>query len=269
METRYHGFLLSDYQVREILSAEKENAICAKCEGLPCKKNQNPNYQSVIQVSGQQILLATKKCKYAQSAFRQREVDEKLRLAKIPARYKGKTFEDYQVDNDNADAVAKAKKYLKNPQNGLLFYGKPGRGKSLLAAIISQEMLKKGKSVIFRDVPSLLENLQQSYDNKNNGTINEKMEALTKVDLLVLDDVGTEKPTEWAITRLYLIINERYNANKPMIVTSNYSGVELAKRLNNPVGAKSEGVTGNRIVSRLSEMCEVATLGGRDRRIGK
>ena len=129
--------------------------------------------------------------------------------------------------------------------------------------------MKSGKSVIFGDVPSLLEDLRSSYGKDNDNHIEEQMNAFSQADLVVLDDVGTEKPTEWAVNRLYLIINDRYNANKPLIITSNYTSKEIEERLNNPTDAKTAGVTGSRIVSRIAEMCKVLTIRGEDRRVKK
>ena len=114
-------------------------------------------------------------------------------------------------------------------------------------------------------MPTLLEILRSSFDDPNTK-ITDLMDDLAKVDLLVLDDLGTENPTEWAVERLYSIINQRYNAEKPLIVTSNFRLKEVADRLNNPKN-KREGypsVTGDRIVSRLAQMCERIELTGRD-----
>ncbi len=73
--------------------------------------------------------------------------------------------------------------------------------------------------------------------------------------LLILDDLGAEKPTEWVRERMYEIVNQRYEWMRPIIVTSNLSPAQLAKQV------------GQRVASRLMEMCEVVELDGRDRRL--
>ena len=266
-----YGFVPNDFDIGRIERVEAENAICATCEGLPCKKSQNLNWQSLIKADSakQRIDIFSKRCKYAETAKLQKSIERNFRLSQIPAKYIGKTFEDYVTDKSNIDALNAAKEFAKNLQHGLILHGKPGRGKTFLAAITAQEVLKQGKSAIFGDVPSMLEDLRSNYSKNNDNRLEEQMKALAKADLVVLDDIGTEKPTEWAVNRLYLVVNDRYNANKPLIVTSNYTSKEIAERLNKPTDAKSAGVTGDRIVSRIMEMCEVFSIRGEDRRLKK
>ena len=128
--------------------------------------------------------------------------------------------------------------------------------------------MKKHKSVIFGDVPSLLDDLKSTFDAKTKN-LDDLMESLTAADLLVLDDLGTEVPTEWACERIYLIINQRYNAEKPMIVTSNFRLGEIGRRMNKPKKRETVEpiITGNRIVSRLAQMCNRVELRGEDWRL--
>ena len=85
------------------------------------------------------------------------------------------------------------------------------------------------------------------------------MKQLLNVDMLVLDDIGTEYSTDWAKGELYKIINGRYNNGGALVVTSNYGKDELKARFGNDQ-------TGERIVSRLTQMCEAIQIGGNDRR---
>ena len=114
----------------------------------------------------------------------------------------------------------------------------------------------------------MLDDLKSTFDSKNKS-LDDLMESLTTADLLVLDDLGTESPTDWAVERIYLIINQRYNAEKPLIVTSNFKLSEVGQRLNEPKKSENKfpSVTGKRIVSRLAQMCKRIEIKGRDRRI--
>lgn len=106
------------------------------------------------------------------------------------------------------------------------------------------------KPVEWRNVPSLLEDVRRSFDSPETAP-----NGLDRAPLLVLDDIGAEKPSEWVEERLYCIINERYETGLPVIVTSNLTPAKLGQRV------------GARLTSRLTEMCDVHGLGGRDRRL--
>lgn len=250
------NLFLIDIKREEILGK-----ACENCKGYPCVKDSGKGFRHIICENGGELEIRYVPCQYAIAQKRQARAKRQFKLAKIPAMYVGKTFADYKVDANNKNAVAWAKR-LEN----LYLFGSPGTGKTFLASIMAQEFLKQGKSVIFGDVPTLLDQLKGTFNNDSDSTLEELMKTLSEVDVLILDDLGTETPTEWAIERLYLIINNRYNAQKPLIVTSNYSPDAASRRLNKPKGAP-EGVTGSRIISRISQMCRLVSINGGDRRI--
>lgn len=259
----------NDYQAHNLALAEREIAICEKCIGLPCARGDTA--RPFICVEEGSVVIRYGLCKYQMAQNKIKRLDKTFKAAKIPPQYRDKTFSDYKITADNSTAVKAAKNFLQNQRGGLFFFGNPGTGKTFLASIVTQEFLKSNKSVIFGDVPTLLEVLRGSFDDKNTK-ITDLMDDLSTVDLLVLDDLGTEIPTEWAVERIYSIINQRYNAEKPVIVTSNLELGKLAWRLNHPKKTynqkdddeKFPNVTGSRIVSRLAQMCERIELTGRD-----
>lgn len=237
----------------DIARAEREEKPCAGCKGYPCGKTSAKGYQHFVTVENGGLNIRYKRCPYSAIAHNKS-------VAKIPAMYVGKTFADYKIDSGNQNAVKGAKTLC-----SLYIYGAPGTGKTFLAAVMAQELLKQGKSVIFTDTPSLLDEMKSTFDRESESTLESVMLKLSKVDVLVLDDLGTETPTEWAVERLYLIVNARYNAQKMLIVTSNYDLQQAAEKLNKP--AKGEvGVTGSRIVSRIRGLCKVAQIRGADKR---
>ena len=259
-QSQYPEAYISDLFLMDIAKDEKDEMACRNCKGYPCLKKRNQGYQHVLKVIFGELRISYKICEQKKAADIQRKVSRRFSLAKIPAMYIGKTFADYESDAGNKNAIAWAK-----AADSLYLYGSPGTGKTFLASIVAQEKLKQGKTVIFGDVPSLLDQLKETFNADSENTTQELMESLSAVDVLVLDDLGTETPTEWAVERLYLIVNARYTANKAIIVTSNYPLDVVADRLNKP--KKGEiGVTGSRIVSRLRQMCKIASITGNDRR---
>lgn len=248
---------VSENEADRIAYAQDELAKCAKCQGFAsCPfEPTSRGFTPVIKVVEGLPEIRYGLCKYAIEVDRKAEAESRLARSGIPERLRCKTFDDYEVTPDNRHAVKLAKELSK----GLLLIGKVGTGKSLLAAIVAQGFLAEGKSVIFKDTPELLRELKATFgDVKLN--FDSVMKSYCEVDLLILDDLGSEKPTDWAVEQIYSIVNSRYNSGKKLIVTSNYGGEELRQRLN--VG----GVMGDRIISRLKEMCVGAFLGGKDRR---
>jgi DNA replication protein DnaC len=117
--------------------------------------------------------------------------------------------------------------------------------------------LKQQYTVITVVVPDLLDMLRPKAD-KTKTLAEERMQAIRTADLVILDDLGAEKDSEWAAERIYLILNNRYNEQKPVVVTSNPLPDELEK-----ISQQWE-----RIVSRLHEMCYIITMDGPDYRKG-
>ena len=253
-----YGSWLKDYEVAKILKVRRDNEICRQCKGLPCVKNNDLHTVATFKVdeNTQSLVVSYATCKNWRNARRKNQ----FKNCKIPLRYIGKNFSDYEVTAGNKAAVAWARYAIKNPQEGLLFYGVPGCGKTMLVAILAQELVSKGKRLIFGDVPTILDELKNTFGGESQSTFEELMRELESTDVLILDDLGTENTTDWALERLYVIINNRYNAGKPIIVTSNYDAEGLIKRFKG-------GVVGKRIVSRLSEMCHTVEVGGGDRRL--
>lgn len=170
-------------------------------------------------------------------------------MAKIPPKYAGKSFADYKVTADNERAVRIAQKYIRDkPDKGLYFYGGYGTGKTFLASLIAKEYINAGKSVIFGDMPELLDELKRTFDSKDISEA-EVLGQYCECDLLVMDDVGAGQLTAWKVGTTYKIINRRYNANKPTLITSNLELDDLRKRLT----VKDNELDGGRIVSRLAD----------------
>lgn len=145
---------------------------------------------------------------------------------------------------------------------GLLYLGTCGVGKTHLAVSALKELIKKGIGGLFYDFRDLLKEIQDSY-NPNTHTSELKILApVFDAEVLVLDELGASKPTEWVQETITHIINKRYNEKKVTIFTSNYQDI--------PIGsAYDETLTdrvGVRLRSRLHEMCRLIPIEGDDYR---
>jgi DNA replication protein DnaC len=210
----------------------------------------------------------------------ERQEREQSRIARlfsetgVPQAYESDSWEHYDVNDGNREAVAKAKIIAKNKgrlgdsNKSLLIYGKRGCGKTKLASIIANELAKNGQPVLFSTVPELLDDIRESYGKEGVST-QQVTSSVKNAEVLVLDDLGTERMTAWTSEQLYLIINNRYNKALPTIITTNYDPKTLLKRL---VIADNRGkvidpVPAERLFSRLRAMCEFVEIKGGDRRI--
>ena len=213
----------------------------------------------VIEVFGQtRYIRGTCKCeleRQAQEEARRKEYERKARierlfdLAELGPRFAECTFESWIARPGSERCLEAAKNFAEHfdrhqvSGEGLLMFGNPGNGKSHLAAAIVNAVIPRGKACVFRSVPALLKKLQETYRADARVSESEILAVLQDADLVVLDDLGAEKMTEWAESMLYYIVDQRYRWRKPLIVTTNCDLEELEERI------------GTRTFDRLLEMC--------------
>jgi DNA replication protein DnaC len=180
----------------------------------------------------------------------------------IPRRYRGVSFDRAPVTELSTDVVRPVRAFCRNIDDnirngrGLWFMGDVGTGKTTLAMLVSKEALKQGHSVAIYSVPRLLAAIRDTYDAaQSERSYAALFDQLVKVDLLHLDDVGAEKQTEWVLEQLYSLVNERYEEERSIVVTTNLIDT-----------AELEQQIGRRTVSRLTEMTDQLPLFGADLR---
>jgi DNA replication protein DnaC len=124
-----------------------------------------------------------------------------------------------------------AKEFARSPEGWLIFQGVNGCGKTHLAAAIANYRLAQGKPVLFVVVPELLDHLRSTFSPDSKISYDEFFEKLKETPLLILDDFGEQSTTPWAQEKLYQLINYRYNARLPMVVTTCLSLEEIEPRI--------------------------------------
>lgn len=250
----------SDSDVATIYSTEREIAQCRDCKGYPCPKSSCKYSVPVITADKDWgVIIQCVSCQPYIKHEMQTKLEKTFRDAKIPPRYLRTTYKDYRVDADNETAVAFARNVLKGNYSGAFFYGKPGTGKTFLASLIAKDFIKAGRSVIFSNVPDVLNAFQEIYQGKSDKTEQELLGELEQVDLLILDDFGFEKVKQFTAAMLSRIINVRYNRGSgTTIITSNYSIEQLKAIFDKPTDARPNDVclNGTRIHDRCIEFCK-------------
>jgi DNA replication protein DnaC len=192
-----------------------------------------------------------------------------LDLSGIKLRTQSKTFENYickfpqQIEVFNiAKSYADNFEIHKKDGLGLYFEGYYGTGKSHLATAISIELLKKLLRVINKTSIDLLGDIRKCFDTNEDEY--EVLKLYKTADLLVIDDIGKEKVTEWSLETIYNIINARYESLKPTIITTNYNQQQLIGRWT----LKGDNSHGMAIISRFREMTKAVPFGWNDYRFG-
>ncbi len=113
----------------------------------------------------------------------------------------------------------------------LVLSGPSGCGKTHLAAAIANRQIELGNEAFFTVVPDLLDHLRATFGPDSDVTYDELFEAVRNVPLLVLDDLGTQSETSWAREKMFQVLNHRFNAELPTVITTNYDVRELDERL--------------------------------------
>lgn len=175
-------------------------------------------------------------------------LERKLGNALIPKRFQGKSFDDYRAIGEKqkkylATCIDYAENFRENAKAGrcLLLLGKTGTGKTHLAAAIADRVIRThGVIAVYVTVSTILQHIKGSYGN-GEYTEREAFEHLTEPDLLIIDEVGATKQTEFEQATLFQVINGRYEDQRPTIVVSNLS----------PEGLKE--AVGERCIDRLRE----------------
>jgi len=193
-----------------------------------------------------------------------KEQRERLRSRKMKERFdyysllnnslKNATLENY---HPTSEELAKAKQQIEtyisefDGSKNLLLHGSYGTGKSHLSVAITKKLMEQGKSCLFLSFPKLLTKIRDTYNN-NGVTEEELLEVIQNADLLVLDDLGAEHNTEWSISKLFEIIDDR--EGKSTVYTTNLSSKEMKAQFN------------ERNFSRLMGGTEIVIMNGEDYR---
>jgi DNA replication protein DnaC len=187
-----------------------------------------------------------------------------LRDARIPPRFARATLENFEHDMDTQrSAWQKAMAFVEAfpiVDRGLVLYGPNGVGKTHLAVgILKACVQNKGARGFFFETRELLRVVRDTYNRSVEETEMEVLKPLLEADLLVLDDLGAERTSEWVQETLGLVVNTRYNAKRPTICTSN-----LIDSPDNTDPRTFIFQLGSRTRSRLIEMCDWVEIQGAD-----
>jgi DNA replication protein DnaC len=220
-----------------------------------------------------------------------------LQRARVPERYRHCDFENYETDNEIENVTREqlaawnrsltqakmlvqrfASEFPVGSEHGLLLMGPCGVGKTHLAVSAMKTIVLRGHSGLFYDYRELLKAIQDSYNPENQATEMSVLEPVLKTEILVLDDVGSSKPSLWALETVGHILNTRYNDKRVTLLTTNFLDSDTvpggpASQSPRVAGMRAPTVedslterVGKRIRSRLYEMCRTLEMNAPDYR---
>jgi DNA replication protein DnaC len=204
------------------------------------------------------------RCDCWQSEHTRRLIED----ARIPPRYRRCDFDNFLVYRENeklANAVLAVRRFatsFPNVTKGLCLIGPHGIGKTHLAVAAMRTVLAGGSQAVFYEVSDLLRLIRSTYNPVTKTAEMEVLQPLLTAQLLVLDDVGKEKTSEWVEETMTFIVNTRYNHRLTTIFTSNYEDNPDAEALDS-----LRVRVGSRMYSRIHEMCDFVEYGGADYRL--
>lgn len=185
----------------------------------------------------------------------------------IKKRFQQRTFENFKTDTPERVRCYKiAKRYADTFKEryargeGLYIEGTNGTGKTHLAAAIALQLLNEGTPVICKTSSDMLMDIKKAYDGGEYSEA-EILNIYKTVDLLIIDDLGKEQCSDWSMSTLYSILNDRYEDMKPVIVTTNYGAEDLIRILT-PRGYDNGKIVA--IISRLRETSTAITMAWAD-----
>ncbi|WP_462412456.1 primosomal protein DnaI [Neobacillus sp. Marseille-QA0830] len=250
----------------EYINQSKE---CDKCESLDGCINMMKGYQPELVLTRNSIDVTYERCPRKVLDDERRKNEKLIKSLHVPRDIISATFEDLEHDAERIDAVQKAALFLNNydqgkPTKGLYFYGKFGVGKSYLLGAIANRLAKKQISSMIVYVPELLREMKSAIAD---STLNEKIEALKKEPILMLDDIGAEAVSSWTRDEvLGPILQYRMLEKLPTFFTSNFDFQGLEHHLAHSQRGEEEKVKARRIMERIRALSEPVLVAGPNRR---
>lgn len=205
-----------------------------------------------------------------------------IERARVPKRYEHCDFESYSTDvsvtPQHAQSLKQAKlvaqgfvrDYPGGSEKGLLLMGPSGVGKTHLAVAALKELIRRGHQGLFCDYRELLKEIQASYNPASQSTEMAILEPVRTAEILVLDDLGATKPSDWVRDIVGIVLNARYNEKRTTIITTNYidSPATEGEPATYPGGKRQPPIReesleqriSSRMRSRLFEMCRTVEI---------
>ncbi|HJV17731.1 MAG TPA: primosomal protein DnaI [Bacillales bacterium] len=259
-----------DKSMAKLFEYTSQSKDCSKCPDVQGCVNIIKGYQPKLVLTRNSIDIQYEPCQKKLLEDERRKNERLIKSIYVPRDILNATFDDFEQDFGRIDAINKAISFVMNfdiekRQKGLYFYGKFGVGKSYLLGALANELAKRRISSMIVYVPELLREMKGAIGD---STLNEKIEAVKREPILMLDDIGAEAVSSWTRDEvLGPILQFRMLENLPTFFTSNFDFQGLEHHLTYSQRGEEEKMKARRMMERIRYLSEPVLVDGPNRRM--
>lgn len=256
--------------VRELSEYRDTNVNCQSCQGLEsCSNPLQGHRMNLTEEEGRPPAFAYAPCNFQKSHDYQRKIKSLIKSQFVPEHIVNTTFETLEKDAGRIEVIKAAINFSVTFERGkttrgLYIYGPFGVGKSAIVGAMAQELAKRGVDVLMVYVPDYLMEIKASIET---GGMHQKLDALKKVSVLILDDIGAEAITAWTRDEVLGPILQSRMEKLPTVYTSNLNLDELESHFANAKNERDPNYrSAARVMERIGPFVEYCEVKGRNRR---
>jgi DNA replication protein DnaC len=217
VERQSQESLTMEISVKAAVRVIPPKSVCPLCKGAGYLRQDVPY--------GHPQFAKPKECRCHKEARKEREQQRLQKLSQLDtlARFEDASFDEYDATVPGVQqAYQAAFKFAMRPKGWLALVGPNGCGKTHLAVATAKERVEANDTVMIQTVPDLLDYLRSGFSSSSTSSYEILFDQMRRVDLLVLDDLGSQHNSPWAMEKIFQILNYRYNMMLPTLITANY-----------------------------------------------
>lgn len=213
----------------------------------------------------------------AQQERKQKRIERLFEASGLSARNRRQTFDNWHAREEKTrqikqlvtgykDMASRGELEQNDGLNSLFLHGSCGSGKTHLACAVANALLDAEKPVLMATFGDLMQEVKSTYAKDSKLSEKQIIDKYRQAPMLIIDDLGKEKPTEWSASILFAILNNRYSDMKPTIITSNFAPAETIGRI---APSQDDALCGRSIISRIFEVYSIIHISTEDHRAAR